>query len=66
MRHANKYPELFDQRALVDGMLVPQQVARAGLLTCLGTLLSAGGLVVYGASLRFAVCGSWSAAAMGI
>ena len=44
VRHANKYPELFDQRALVDGMLVPQQVARAGLLTCLGTLLSAGGL----------------------
>ena len=44
IRHANKYPELFDQRALVDGMLVPQQVARAGLLTCLGTLLSAGGL----------------------
>ena len=44
VRHANKYPELFDQRALVEGMLVPQQVARAGLLTCLGTLLSAGGL----------------------
>ena len=44
VRHANKYPELFDQRVLVEGMLVPQQVARAGLLTGLGTLLSAGGL----------------------
>ncbi len=44
VRHANKYPELFDQRALVEGMLVPQQVVRAGLLTCLGSLLSAGGL----------------------
>ena len=44
VRHANKYPELFDQRALGEGMLVPQHVVRAGLLTCLGSLLSAGGL----------------------
>ncbi|MEC8646630.1 MAG: prenyltransferase [Candidatus Latescibacterota bacterium] len=42
--HANTYPELFDRRALVEGMLDPQHVARAGLLTGLGTLLSAGGL----------------------
>ena len=44
LHHANTYPELFDKRALVEGMLDPQHVARAGLLTGLGTLLSAGGL----------------------
>ena len=44
LHHANAYPELFDKRALVEGMLDPQHVARAGLLTGLGTLLSAGGL----------------------
>lgn len=44
LHHANTYPELFDRRALVEGMLDPQHVARAGLLTGLGTLLSAGAL----------------------
>ena len=44
MHHAETYPELFDQRVLVEGMLSPLQVRRAGLLACLGVLLSAGGL----------------------
>ena len=48
LHHANTYPELFDKRALVEGMLDPQHVARAGLLTGLGTLLSAGGLYYMG------------------
>ena len=42
LRHANKYPELLD-RAFVVGCC-STAVARAGLLSCLGTLLSAGGL----------------------
>jgi len=44
MHHAETYPELFDQRVLVEGMLSPHQVGRAGLMACLGVLLSAGGL----------------------
>ena len=44
IHHADTYPELFDQRVLVEGMLSPHQVERAGLVACLGVLLSAGGL----------------------